>query len=94
MKQNLNIVARTDSDLIRSMCIREYWYTNGTIAEYNNLLTYVGDHRTIEEDSLDWIAWDIYNHSSNFDYSYPDEENIENIKFIILNDACRYSHVG
>ena len=94
MKQNLNIAIRTDSDMIRSMCIREYWYTNGTIAAYNNLLTYVDDHRIIDEESLDFIAWDIYNHSSNFDYSYSGEENVENIKYIILNDACRLSHLA
>ena len=88
----LNILLITDSSMIREMCIREHWYTDGTIAAYNNLLTFVDDNKILNEESLDFIAWDIYNHSTNFDYSYTGEENTENIKFIILNDACRVSH--
>jgi hypothetical protein len=88
----LNLTVITDSSMIRNLCIREHWYTDGTIAAYNNLLTYVDDHRILDEESLDFIAWDIYNHSTNFDYSYTGEENTENMKYIILNDACRISH--
>lgn len=88
---NLNITLITSADRIRSLCIKEYWYTNGTISAYNNLLAYADEHPFVDEESLDFIAWDIYNHSSNFDYSYSSEENVANIKYIILNDACRIS---
>ena len=90
---NLNIRLFTDADQIRSMCIRENWYTNGTIAAYNNLLDFVNENNLVTEEVLDFIAWDIFNHSTNFDYSYTGEEITENIKFVILNDACRISHV-
>lgn len=91
---NLNLTIRTDAGMIRGLCIKQGWYTNGTIAAYNNLLQYVDDHEFLDEDALDFIAWDIYNHSSNFDYSYSGEENAENIKFYILNDACYILYNG
>lgn len=79
---NLNLTVRTDSDQIRSLCIREQYYTNGTNDEYSKLLTYVDDHRELSEESLEWIAQDILDHSCYFD------ETKSNIKFKILNDAC------
>ena len=88
----LNIRVITDSSRIRGLCIKERWYTDGTIAAYNNLLEYVDENKILDEESLDFIAWDIYNHSTNFDYSYTGKENTENIKFIILNDACSICH--
>lgn len=90
----LNVRFHTDASLIRGLCIKEYWYTNGTCRAYDNLLSYCDDHYWLTEETLDFIAWDIFNHSSNFDYSYSNEENVENIKFIILNDACRIIHYG
>jgi len=91
---NLNIELHTDASMIRGLCIKENWYTDGTIQAYSNLLSYCDENRRVTEESLDFIAWDIYNHSSNFDYSYSQEENVSNIKFIILNDACRITHFG
>lgn len=79
---NLNLTVRTAADRIRSLCIKEQYYTNGTIQEYDELLTYVDEHRDLTEESLDWIAKNILEHSCYFD------ETISNIKFKILNDAC------
>lgn len=79
---NLNLIVRTDADRIRSLCINEQYYTNGTNKEYDELLTFVDDHRVLDEESLDWIAQNILDHSCYFD------ETVSNIKFKILNDAC------
>lgn len=78
----LNTTFRTDSSMIRNLCIKENYYTCGTNSEYSNLLTYVDEHRDLDESSLDWIAKDILDHSNWFD------ETVENIKFKILNTAC------
>lgn len=89
---NLNIIVKTNASMIRSLCIKQNWYTDGTCRQYDNLLSYCDDHMALDEEALDFIAWDIYNHSTNFDYSYSGEENVENIKHYILNDAtyiCR-----
>ncbi len=91
---NLNLSIRTSPEQIRSLCVANQWYTDGTIGQYNNLLNYVDSNDVLDDTSLDWIAWDIYQHSVNFDYSYPDEQNIGNIKFLILNEACTVSYLG
>lgn len=83
---NLNLTIRTDSSMIRSLCIKEQYYTNGTNAEYSELLTFVDDHRDLNEESLEWIAQNILDHSCYFD------ETKENIKFKILNDSCYVLH--
>lgn len=90
---NLNIIVKTDSSMIRALCIRQNWYTDGTCRAYDNLLNYCEDHKVLDEDALDFIAWDIFNHSTNFDYSYSSDENVENIKYYILNDATYISRV-
>lgn len=91
-KTNMNVAIVTDASSIRSLCIKEQWYTDGTIRAYDNLLSFVDNNKILDENNLDFIAWDIYNHSTNFDYSYSGEENVENIKYIILNNAARIVH--
>lgn len=83
---NLNLTIRTDSGLIRGLCIKEQYYTNGTIDDYSDLLEYVDEHRDLDEHSLDIIAQDILLHSCYFD------ETVANIKHKILNDACYILH--
>lgn len=82
----LNITLRTDASMIRSLCIKENYYTNGTIAEYDELLSFVDENRDLNEESLEWIAQNILDHSCYFD------ETKENIKFKILNDSCYILH--
>ena len=93
-RTNLNIVVTTDSSAIRGLCIKNDWYTSGTIQDYNTLLTYCDEQHILTEERLNWIAKDIYDHSNNFDYSYTEHEIINNIICYILNDAVRISHLG
>ena len=79
---NLNLIVRTDASMIRSLCIKEQYYTCGTTKEYSELLTFVDDHRELDEESLNWIAQNILDHSCYFD------ETVSNVKFKILNNAC------
>ena len=91
-KTTMNITITTRPELIRNLCIKENWYTDGTCRAYDNLLTFVENNGVLDEEKLDFIAWDIFNHSTGFDYSYSFDEIVENIKFIILNNACMISH--
>ena len=83
---DLKLTIRTDSSMIRNLCIKEQYDTNGTISEYEKLLTFVNEHKYLNEKNLEWIAQDILYHSCYFD------ETKENIKFKILNDACYIIH--
>lgn len=83
---NLNVTFRTDASMIRSLCIKEQYYTNGTCKEYDEMLSFVDENRNLTEESLDWIAKNILEHSCYFD------ETVENIKFKILNDSCYIFH--
>ena len=95
MTNNLKVDFVTDASRIRSLCINERWYECGTIEEYNKLLNFVDEHKTLDVDSLEVIAMDIYRHSHNkMDKSYTERELISNIKHIILNDACRFRLLG
>ena len=83
---DLKLTIRTDSLMIRSLCIKERYYTNGTISEYEKLLAFVDEHKYLNKKNLEWIAQDILDHSCYFD------ETKENIKFKILNDAFYIIH--
>ena len=79
---DLNITLRTDSGRVAAFCQKENYYTAGTIQDYSRLLDYVDNRDEINELSLNWIAWDIKEHSA-----IP-WETLENIKHKFLNDAC------
>ena len=83
MTQITNLIARTDASRIRSLCIKQNWYTDGTCRAYDNLLAYCDEHSILDDLALDFIACDIYNHSTNFDYSCSMDENVDNIKYYI-----------
>lgn len=72
---------------IRSFCINHQYYTNGTVAQYENLLNFVDDNRYLQDFSLEWIARDIVQHSA---LALDEDEAMEQMKIDILNEVCWY----
>ena len=80
---NLNITLYTNSERVANLCIKEQYYTCGTVQDYSRLLEYADNRgKELDEVSLNWIAKDIMDHSAQ------KWETLSNIKFKLLNDAC------
>jgi hypothetical protein len=43
-------------ETLRCLCIRQKWFTRGTIEDYNELLTFVDDLENINTETLQTIA--------------------------------------
>lgn len=86
-------IRRLDTDKLRSMCIKNNWYTSGSNEDYINMFKMCEkDNITINQ--LFKIAKDIYEHT-NVDRAtqgcsneYSDNDNILNM-MIYIND-CTY----
>lgn len=71
---------------VRSMCIRENFYTCGDCTAYMKMLDYVEEHKKDPEDmDIYLVANDILNHTSR-----ELEQTVENIMFLLANDVIRY----
>lgn len=86
-------IKRIDTDKLRSMCIKNNWYTKGTTSDYNNMFK-LCQKDNITTNQLYKIAKDIYERT-NLDTAkegcsndYSDNENILNM-MIYVND-CSY----
>ena len=56
-------------ETVRETCIRNNWYTSGTNADYENILSYVHMHCNHMADfeaqaKIEYVADDIYKHSN------------------------------
>lgn len=83
-------IKRIDTDKLRSMCIKNNWYTAGTNEDYSNMFK-MCEKGNITTNQLFKIAKDIYEHT-NVDRAeqgcsseYSDNENILNM-MIYVND--------
>lgn len=80
-----------NADRVRSMCIRNDYYTKGNNAEYADMLETVD---TVEPttDNIMLVAMDISKHSEmeRYGYRWNDAEAIEGIMFNLAND-CVYT---
>lgn len=63
MKYGYKEVRRMDSMNLRSLCIKQDWYTAGNIVEYANLLDTANGYDNITCDELVELATDIKSHS-------------------------------
>lgn len=71
---------------VRSMCIREKFYTCGDCTAYSKMLDYVDEHRDNPDDVDIWlVATDILEHTSK-----DQGQTIENIMYILANDVITY----
>lgn len=71
---------------VRSMCIREKFYTCGNCEDYSQMLEYVDTHRNISEDfDIYAVARDILIHTDK-----ELEQTVENIMYILANDVIKY----
>lgn len=70
---------------LRSVCIKENWYTSGTSEEYYNLLN-MAEKENITTDDLVEMASDIVEHTYEL-VNNMDDEMFKNVMFIIAN-AC------
>lgn len=84
-------VRRVDSDKVRSLCIKESYYTRGTCTEYTHLLNDLCD-KEVTLDELEEIAEDIMNHSDTESYCEQyggsEEEMVENLLYELINECC------
>lgn len=81
------------ADRVRSMCIRNDYYTKGCNDEYCDMLATV-DSVSPTTDNIYMIALDISKHSEmeRYGYKWNDAEAIEGIMFNLVND-CTYTHI-
>ena len=71
-------IRKISASSLRSLCIKNNWYTNGDNEEYGHLLIDLADDKdNITTDDIVEIAQDIKDHS-NTDY------DVENIMFAVL----------
>ena len=76
------------ADDVRTMCIRNNWYTRGTNTEYAHMLDTIRNRKKITTHFLYEVACDVFCHSV-MDADYSINENIENIMFTLMNDCVK-----
>lgn len=76
----------TSLDLLRSLCIKEMWYTEGSNEEYFDMLNKAKSLSNLTAQDIKSIAIDIAAHSDNISAEDPDE--MMNVMYKIANDAC------
>ncbi len=75
-----------DSMDVRSMCIRENFYTRGSCDDYSKMLEYVETHSADPSDfEIYAVANNILNHTSK-----ELGQTVENIMYILVNDVIRH----
>ena len=83
---------KTNAGKVRSICIKNNWYTRGTNEQYENLLVnIVGWGDTVATDELlTKVAQDIMEHSDmRYDkYNCTEEEMLVAVVFELANYAC------
>lgn len=81
MKYGYKEVRQLGASNLRSLCIKNDWYTCGTNAEYEKVLE-MANKENITTDDIVEIATDIYEHSSNIQF-----DEFTSVMFEI-GDAC------
>lgn len=66
---------------VRSLCIREGFYTCGDCVSYQSMLNFVDTHKPTKN-NIYKVAADIYNHSNE-----DDNWNVETIMFYIRREV-------
>ena len=84
-----------NADRVRRMCIEHNFYTMGDCEAYDKMLNMVdGCHERMSRDLIENVAIDIANHTERQYFSQDADEdyklNIENIIYLLLNEAIIY----
>ena len=81
---------RTNSDLIRNMCINHEYYTRGDIKAYDRLLS-LANNNECDDELVQLMAEDIYRHSDIEHemevYGCKEEEIAQSIIYNILTEG-------
>ena len=81
---------RTNSDMIRTMCINHQYYTRGDIKAYDRLLS-LANNNECDDELVQLMAEDIYRHSDIERemeiYGAKEEEIAQSIIFNILTEG-------
>lgn len=66
MENIIEFKRRLDSIDIRSVCVKNNYYTLGSLEEYNNILNYANRNcqTNVRECDIEYIAKDIFKHSN------------------------------
>jgi Cdc6-like AAA superfamily ATPase len=84
-------VKQISTSKLRSICIKNNWYTCGTVTDYSNMFT-MCEVENVTTETLYQIAKDIYEHTNvksaknGCSEEYSDIDNILNM-MIYVNDA-------
>lgn len=89
------IVRTWNADRVRRMCIEHNFYTMGDCRAYDEMLNMVdGCRERMSRDLIENVAIDIANHTERQYFSQDANEdyklNIENIIYLLLNEAIIY----
>lgn len=88
----MKIVRILSPEHIRHVCIKENWYTGGTVTEYGKLMdrVYDSDHNLLDIDlnKLIEIAEDIYEHSSIDEEEFGSKEDTTHYIINRLLEVC------
>lgn len=76
-------IRKLNSDDLRTLCIKEQWYTRGNSDEYCELLSSVDKMENVTTDNIVEVATDIYSHS-DFEDDKADGYTIEEILLNIM----------
>ena len=85
---------RISASAIRSICIKNDWYTHGTNGEYESMMK-IAENGNATKEHIFCTALDIVNHSDMEHYynsGYSKDEVIANVMCYISNDALRISY--
>lgn len=81
---------------VRSLCIKQNYYTHGTTEEFGDMLDFVDGVELDDESLILEIASDIFNHSDidawMYEYGCDKTELLESICYNLIND-CTYTTV-
>ena len=79
------------SNEVRSLCIKNEYYTCGTCNEYENMLS-MCHYKEATTELLLKVAQDIWEHSSQERILYQcgctEKEILENLLYGLINDCC------
>ena len=80
------------SEDVRNMCIKNNWYTNGSVEDYCTLLNYVDERGSnVRDNDILNFAIDIFNHSSMDWREYGSKEDcVSCITYALLNDCIHH----
>ena len=92
---NLVTTRTIHADKVRALCIRQDYYTCGTVREYRDMLDFV-DNENADEFVILTAAEDILKHSDTkalmSEYGFDDEkELLESICYNLINDCTHTS---